>query len=101
MTINRLLKSLDQAEEYSINHPDEAKAIVQKRLNFTDEYMATVWPKHRFSLSLDQSLLMAMNDEGRWMIKNNLTTEKTIPYFRDYIYTEGLEEVKPEAVNIQ
>jgi NitT/TauT family transport system substrate-binding protein len=99
-TINKLLRSLVQAEEYATNHPDAAKAIVQKRLNFTDEYIATVWPNHRFSLSLDQSLLLAMSDEGRWMIKNNLTTEKTLPYFWDYIYTKGLEEVKLEAVNI-
>jgi NitT/TauT family transport system substrate-binding protein len=61
----------------------------------------TVWPKHHFSLSLDQSLLIAMNDEGRWMIINNLTTEKTLPYFQDYINTRGLVEVKPEAVNIR
>ena len=62
--------------------------------------MATVWPKHRVSLSLDQSLVTAMEDEGRWMIKNNLTTEKMIPDFMDYIYTEGLERVKPEAVSL-
>ena len=31
--INRLLKSLVQAEEYVIDHPDQARAIVQKRLN--------------------------------------------------------------------
>jgi ABC-type nitrate/sulfonate/bicarbonate transport system substrate-binding protein len=99
-TINRFLKSLAQAEEFTINHPTEAKAIIQERLNFTDEYIATIWPQHQFSLTLDQSLLMAMNDEGRWMIKNNLTSEKTLPYFRDYIHTEGLEAVKPDAVNI-
>lgn len=100
-TINRLLRSLVQAEQYSINHPSEARAIVQKRLNCTDEYIATVWPNHQFSLSLDQSLLIAMNDEGRWMIDNNLTSEKKIPDFRDYMYTKGLEEVKPESVNIR
>jgi NitT/TauT family transport system substrate-binding protein len=99
--INRLLKSLALAEEYLIDHPREAKAIVQKRLNFSDAYMETVWPNHEFTLSLDQSLLIAMNDEGRWMINNNLTTEKTLPYFRDYIYTKGLEEIKPESVNIR
>lgn len=59
-----------------------------------------MWPEHQFSLTLDQSLLIAMNDEGRWMIKNNLTTEKVIPDFRNYIYTEGLEEVEPGSVNI-
>lgn len=99
--INKLLRSLDQAEGYIIEHPDEAKAIVQERLNYTDAYMATVWPNHRLSLTLDQTLLIAMNDEGRWMINNNLTNEKTLPYFRDYIYTKGVEEVKPEALNIR
>jgi ABC-type nitrate/sulfonate/bicarbonate transport system substrate-binding protein len=98
--INRLLKSLAQAEQYSIDHPDAAEAIVQKRLNYSDAYMATTWPDHRFSLSLDQSLVTAMEDEGRWMIENNLTTEKKIPDFRDYIYTKGLMEVNPEAVNV-
>ena len=34
------------------------------------------------------------------MINNNLTIEKTIPDFRDFIYTKGLEEIKPESVNI-
>lgn len=100
-TITRFLKSLAQAERYSVDHPDEAKAIVQRRLNFSDAYMVTVWPDHQFSLSLDQSLLIAMNDEGRWAINNNLTSERTMPNFRDYIYTKGLKEVKPKSVNIR
>jgi ABC-type nitrate/sulfonate/bicarbonate transport system substrate-binding protein len=99
--INRLLKSLAQAEEFIINHPAQAKAIVQKRLNYSDAYMTTAWQDNRYSLSLDQSLLIAMNDEGRWMIQNNLTGEKMLPYFRDYIYTKGLEGVYPDAVNIK
>lgn len=98
--IGRFLKSLGQAEQYIIDHPAETKAIIQKRLNYTDAYMATIWPEHRFSLSLDQSLITAMEDEGRWMITNNLTSEKTIPNFRDNIDTGSIEEVKPESVNI-
>ena len=98
--INRFLKSLAQAEDYMINHPNEAKAIVQKRLNYTDAYMAKIWPKNEFSLSLDQSLVVAMEDEGRWMIANNLTTAKTIPDIRDHICTKGLEGVLPESVNV-
>jgi NitT/TauT family transport system substrate-binding protein len=98
--INRLLISLAQAEEYCNVHPDIAKAIVQKRLHRKDEYISAVWPDHQFSLSLDQSLVTAMEDEARWMIKNDLTTERTIPDFRDCIYTKGLEVIKPESVNI-
>ncbi|HWQ18877.1 MAG TPA: NrtA/SsuA/CpmA family ABC transporter substrate-binding protein [Methanotrichaceae archaeon] len=98
--ISRVLRSVDQAEEYTINHPADAKAVVQKRRNYSDKYMAATWSNTQFSLSLDQSLILAMEDEGRWMIANNSTGEKTIPDYRSYIYTEGLQEIKPYVVNI-
>jgi NitT/TauT family transport system substrate-binding protein len=57
-------------------------------------------PDHQFALSLDQSLVLAMEDEGRWMINNNLTNAEKLPDFRNYIYPEGLMQVKPDAVNV-
>jgi NitT/TauT family transport system substrate-binding protein len=98
--VKRFLKSLAEAEDYLFHHPDEAKAIVRKRLKYEDSYMARIWPQHRFSLSLDQTLIVAMKDEAQWMIKNNLTSEKTIPDFMDNIYLDGLMAVRPEAVSI-
>lgn len=41
-----------------------------------------------------------MEDEARWMIKNNLTSEKQVPDCMNYVYVDGLKAVKPEAVNI-
>jgi NitT/TauT family transport system substrate-binding protein len=98
--IKRFLKSLDQAAAYALNHPADAKAIVKKRLSVTDAYVDEIWPNTRFSLSLDQSLVTAMEDMGRWMINNNLTAEKTIPDYIDHLYLKGLKDVKPESVNI-
>ncbi len=98
--VTRILKSLAQSEDYVVNHPAEAKAIVQKRLNYDDSYITSIWPEHQYSLSLDQSLVLAMEDEARWMMNNNLTSEKKTPNFLDYIYEDGLKAVKPEAVNI-
>jgi len=96
----QFLKALAQAEEYAIRHPAEAKAIVGKRLNLDAEYMETVWSQNQFTLSLDQSLILSMEDEARWMMENNLTGEKHMPNFLDYIYEDGLKTMKPEAVNI-
>jgi NitT/TauT family transport system substrate-binding protein len=96
----RFLKSLAEAEEYRTLHPAESRAIVQERLDLDPGYMDTVWQQNQFSLSLDQSLILAMEDEARWMIANNLTDARSIPDFRDYIDTQFLEEVKPGAVNI-
>jgi len=96
----QFLNALAQAEGFILNHPAEAKATVQKLLNYDDAFVAENWHEHQFSLSLDQSLVLAMEDEARWMINNNLTSEKQVPDFLDYIYLDGLEKIKPESVNI-
>ena len=98
--INRFLKSLLQAEGFTVNHPAEAKAIVKSQLNITDAYTDQVWSQNQFSLSLDQSLISAMHDEAQWLISNNLTNATAIPNFSDYVYVNGLKSVDPGAVNI-
>jgi ABC-type nitrate/sulfonate/bicarbonate transport system substrate-binding protein len=99
-TIVRLLRSISQAENYASLHPEETKTVIKKRLGYNDAYVAKVWGDNQFSLSLDHSLIAAMEDEARWMMKNNVTREKQIPDFLNYIYVDGLKAVKPEAVNI-
>jgi len=99
-TIKRLINSLVQAESYLASHPRETKEIIRKRMKFDEDYLDIIWQRYQFSLSLDQSLITAMEDEARWMIKNNLTRENTIPDFTNYIYIDGLKAIKPEAVNI-
>lgn len=99
-TLEKFFKSLAQAEEYLLHHPFEARAIVQKRMNYTDEIMTAVWSEHDFSLTLGESLIAAMGDEARWMINNNLTMEKEVPKFTDYICDDALRAIKPEAVDI-
>lgn len=98
--VKRFLDSLLRAEKYVIANPTEARAIIQKRMKFEDAYMAEIWPKNQFSLSLDQPLIIAMKDEAQWMIKNNLTGEKAIPDFSNYIYLDALKAVRPEAVSV-
>ncbi len=95
-----LLKSLIQAENYSIKHPEAAKTIVQKKLNYSKAYIAEVWPDYHFSVLLDQSLVVALEDEARWLISNKLTSEKQVPDFLGYIYEDALKAIKPAAVNI-
>jgi NitT/TauT family transport system substrate-binding protein len=99
-TARRFLKALADAEDFTTAHPAEAKAIVQRRLELNPGYMDTVWQQNQFSLSLDQSLVTAMEDEARWMIANNMTDATTVPDFGRYLFTDGLEAVKPGSVNI-
>lgn len=96
----RFLKSLAQAEEYIHEHPSESKAIVQNQLNLDAGYMDTVWQQNQFSLTLDQSLILAMEDEARWMIMNNQTNVTMVPDFRKFVYPDAMESVRPGSVNI-
>ena len=98
--IVRFLKSLSQAESYLINNPNNAKAIIANRLNYSAAYVASIWHSHQFALSLDQSLVSAMENEARWLINSNLTNQTAIPDFLNYIYFGGLTLVKPQSVNV-
>ena len=98
--IEKALRSIGEAEEYAVDHPAEARAIVQRRLNATDAHMAAAWPRHQFALSLDESLVAAMEDEARWMIANNMTNATALPDVGEYIDTAALGQVRPESVRI-
>jgi ABC-type nitrate/sulfonate/bicarbonate transport system substrate-binding protein len=99
--VKRFLKSLSESNQFISGHPDQAKTIVQKWLQYDSQYLESVWKGSKFSLSLNQALLLAMEDEARWMIENNLTPEREIPDFSGYIYLDGLKGINPEAVNIR
>ena len=96
----RFLKALIQAENFNINNQEQTKDIVAKTLNYTSAYMANVWPNYQFSVTLDQSQILALQDESQWLISNNLTFATTVPYFPNYVYLNGLLSVNPDSVNI-
>jgi NitT/TauT family transport system substrate-binding protein len=96
--IDLLLSSFNQAEQFAISNPDKAKQFVQTRLKVDEAYIERIWPKTRLALSLDQGLIIAMEDESRWMIDSNLISHRKMPYYPDYIYWNALKKVKPSSV---
>jgi ABC-type nitrate/sulfonate/bicarbonate transport system substrate-binding protein len=96
----KFLRALTQAEDYVVTNPDGAKAIVRDALGLDSGSMEAVWKRNQFSLTLDQSLIAAMEDETRWLIQNDLTTQTSVPDFVGYVWGEGLRAVRPEAVNL-
>ena len=99
-TIRRYLQGLYDAETFINTNEPEAKAIIQRRLNVTDDYMDNLWRNTRFGLSLEQGLILAMQDEARWMVDTNMTSGRAPPSYLDMIYQDPMREVKPSAVTI-
>jgi NitT/TauT family transport system substrate-binding protein len=85
-TVTQFLDAISQAENYLQSNPVGGKNIIMDQLNYTQEYLESVWPDHNFALSLDQSLVLIMEDEARWLITNNLTNTTSVPSFQNYFY---------------
>ncbi|MBI5101385.1 MAG: NrtA/SsuA/CpmA family ABC transporter substrate-binding protein [Nitrospirae bacterium] len=99
-TIEKLLRALVKAEEFARQSPSEAQKNVAEARQIDKVLLGEIWDANDFSVKLDQSLLLSLEDESRWAIKNKLTTATKVPNYLDYIYRDGLASVKPEAVRI-
>jgi hypothetical protein len=98
--LKKFLRAIDKAGEFIRNNKEKAKEIVSGRLKTDREVVDVEWDDFKFGLFLDQSILLTLEDEARWTIDNNLTNSTKIPNYLDYIYTDVLESVKPEAVTV-
>ncbi|MBN1168007.1 MAG: ABC transporter substrate-binding protein [Methanospirillaceae archaeon] len=98
--LGRFFSALKDTEQYLILHPDEARNCLQNTLTLTPGYTDEIWNSTRFALSLDQNLLIAMEDEARWIQRENRSASKPIPLFLDTIDTGILDFVSPKSVRI-
>ncbi len=98
--IVRFLKALAQAENFVTSERGQAMSIVEKAFNYNSSYLESVWSEYVFTVTLDQAQLLALQDQSRWLINNNLTNATVVPNFLNYVYLEGLEAVDPNLVTI-
>lgn len=100
VSTGRLLRALLYAEQFAQKHPEEAQRIVDRHMAASAGEQARSWERTRMSLSLDQSLLIALEDEARWMIRENMTPETRMPEYLSRLRYEWLDSVKPAGVRI-
>ncbi|MBI5739395.1 MAG: NrtA/SsuA/CpmA family ABC transporter substrate-binding protein [Nitrospirae bacterium] len=98
--VRKVLRALVRAEEFVGKSPAEAQKIVAASRQMERSLLGDMWQVSTFNVKLDQSLVLALEDESRWAIKAGLTRETKMPNYLDFIYLDGLTSVKPEAVRI-
>ncbi len=99
-TVKKILRALVKAEEFARQDPAGAQTIVADASGMDREALRGLWPGNTFSVTLDQSLLLALEDESQWAIKGGLTDKTKIPNFLNFIYSDGLQSVKPDALRM-
>jgi NitT/TauT family transport system substrate-binding protein len=98
--LERFLRAVRKAELFYLDDVQKAHEIIIEKGSLNEELFALMLPKVEFKLSLEKSLLIAMEDEARWHIENQYTDTKEVPNYLDHIYFGALESVNPDAVSI-
>ena len=98
--IKKLLIALDQAVTFMHEQPSEAQSILVERLKLDNKFIDWVWGDFDFKLSLDQSLILTLENEGRWAMENNLVSGDKLPNYLNYIYFDVMNAVDADAVTI-
>jgi NitT/TauT family transport system substrate-binding protein len=98
--VNRLLRAMVLAEEWTREHPDEARGIIARRFGLDPEVVASQWPHMRLAVTLPQDLLVAMDGEAAWLGRRDGTAEAALPNFGTFMAAEPLRQVKPAAVTL-
>lgn len=98
--VKKILRAMVRAEQSMASDPTASEAIAAQALKKSAEEARQLLGKNRFALSLDQNLLVIMEDEVRWAMKNKIVEAKAVPNFLDAVYVDGLAAVKPRSVTV-
>ena len=98
--MERFLRAIVQAEEFAQTHRAEAQSLVATRWKREPAFVEHEWEKNKYSVSLDQGLIVAMEGEADWRIKSNPGDKRDVPNYLRLIYMDALNAVKPEANTI-
>jgi ABC-type nitrate/sulfonate/bicarbonate transport system substrate-binding protein len=98
--IRKVLRALIKAETYAQQQPEEARRLVAEFIKMDRAMLEKVVNDLTHRVTLDQALLVDLEDQSRWAMKSGLAGRTHMPNYLDYIYFDGLQTVKPDAVRI-
>ena len=97
-TVERLLRALIKAEDFVAKNPDDAQTIMSMATKIDKGLIRDIWSIFSYKVVLDQTLIITLEDETRWAMKNKLTDKTVMPDYTSYVYLEGLKAVKPRSI---
>ena len=99
-TIRKVLRAVIKGARFCQDVPDQAIEISATAMQADPVKLKVAWPTYQFGVTLDQSLLLALEDETRWAIKNKLTDRTEPVNYLHHIYLDAMNAVSPTTVTI-
>jgi ABC-type nitrate/sulfonate/bicarbonate transport system substrate-binding protein len=98
--IQRILKALLAANQSIRADPSVARHAVGEVIKVSDVVMAKLFDPEDYVLSLDQAMLLALDDQTRWAMQQGLVKTTAVPNYLNFIRHTALDSVMPGAVKI-
>ncbi len=98
--VRGVLRALVQANQMIRSNPVEARLAVGNAIKIDDATMARLFAPEDYIVSLDQAMLLALDDQSRWAMKRGLAKITPMPNYLNAMKYQDLEAVLPSAVTI-
>lgn len=97
--IDRFLRAVIRAEDFIKTNKEESQKIIAERIGADPIIVKSIWDAFIFEITLEQSIIVGLEDEAQWAIDIGVT-KKPAPNYLDFVDYSSLKKIKPEAVNI-
>jgi NitT/TauT family transport system substrate-binding protein len=98
--IKKFLRAIIRANSFIGQHPDEVRTISAKHIGTDSPLYEGEWKDYHFAAVLDQSLILNLEDQARWMARREGDGERSMPNFLNFVSSASLKAVQPGAVSI-
>jgi len=98
--IEGILLALDRAKHFIREHEAEAREIMASEFGGDKEFSRNVWGYFEISLSLDQELLLILEELARSSLNQEYVGKQAMPNYLEFIDTAPLLHILPENVTI-
>jgi len=93
------LESIKMAQDYIRENPTDAQEILASKTNVPLDVIESLWTEIDFELSLSERMLTLLEDQARWMIRNDLA-DTTIQNMEELINFGPMEQVHPIRITV-
>jgi NitT/TauT family transport system substrate-binding protein len=98
--LEKLMRALSQAANFAREKPEEVREIISRWIKVPVANLQAGKFRLRYRLFLDQALVLAMEDQARWMVRHKLTSQTRLPNYLDYFHAETLANINPKGVRL-
>lgn len=98
--VRRLVAAIADANRYIAQQPVAARSIMETAIGIDSTLLPDAFEAADFELGLDQSLLLALDDETRWAIRTGIVSAAPVPNYLTVIRQQALDAVLPSANQI-